>query len=134
MGSRKLKDKDMQDKFEAGLSKEMKENSNKHDWDKLKVCLTTAAAKICGKHKMVTKQNWIAEDILEVVEERRNFNFNRLRHVELTNELRRMHRKAKQEYHESLRKDVDKLERRRNPKAYSITKKLTNKELVAIVT
>ena len=65
----KLKDKGMQDKFTAELSKKLKENNNKHEWDKLKACLTTAAAEIRGIRKMTKKQYRMTEDILELMEE-----------------------------------------------------------------
>ena len=99
-----MKDKDLQDKFTEEFSKELNENNNKHDWHKLKECLTTVAARTCGKRKMTKKQNWMTEDILEVMEEKRSFKHDRLRYAELAKEIRKMSRKAKEEYHESLAK------------------------------
>ena len=43
---------------------------------------------------MAKKRNWMTKDILEVMEERRNFKHNKLRYVELTKEIRRMCHKA----------------------------------------
>ena len=40
-----------------------------------------------------------------------------------------MCRKAKQEYHESLCKEIEELDRNHNPKAYNIIEKLTNKRI-----
>ena len=40
-----------------------------------------------------------------------------------------MCRKAKQDYHESLCKEIEELDRKHNPKAYDIIKKLTNKKI-----
>ena len=71
----------------------------------------------------------MTEDILEVMEERRNFKHNKLRYVELTKEIRRMCRKAKKDYHESLCNEVEELDRKHNPKVYIIIKMLTNKRI-----
>ena len=119
----------MQDKFKEEFGKELSENNDKHDWYKLKACFTTVAARTCGKRKMTKKQNWMTEDILEVMEERRNFKHGRLRYAELTKEIRKMCRKAKEEYHESLCKEMEELVRKLNPKAYNMIKKLTNKRI-----
>ena len=56
MESRKLK-------FVEEFSKEVQENNDKHDCHKLKACLITSAAKVCGKRKMPKKQNLMTEDI-----------------------------------------------------------------------
>ena len=69
----------------------------------------------------------MTEDILEVMEERRNFRHNKLRYIELIKEIRRMCRKVKQKYQESLCKEIEELDRKHNQKAYNIIKKLTNK-------
>ena len=119
----------MQDKFTEEFSKELNENNDKHDWHTLKACLTTVAAKTCGKRKMTKKQTRMAEDILEVMEERRNYEHDRLRYAELTMEIRKLCRKAKQEYHKRVCKEKEEIDRKHNLKAYNMIKKLTNKRI-----
>ena len=67
--------------------------------------------KVCSKYKLVKKQNWITEAILEVMEERLNVKHNDSRYIELTKEIRKMCRKAKQDYHENLCKEIEELNR-----------------------
>ena len=63
------------------------------------------------------------------MEEKRNFKHDRLRCAELTKEIRKMCRKAKEEYHESLCKEVEELDKKHNPRAYNMIKKLTKKRI-----
>ena len=78
---------------------------------------------------MTKKQTRMTEGILEVMEERRNCEHDRLRYAELTMEIRRMCRKAKQEYREILCREIEELGRKHNPKAYNMITKLTNKRI-----
>ena len=121
-----LNNKDVQKRFTDEVKKELQESSYKHNWNKLNACLTTVVAKICSKYKLVKMQNWITEATLEVTEERRIVKYNKSRYIELAREIRKMCRKAKQDYHESLCKEIEELNRN-NPKSYDIIKKVTNK-------
>ena len=111
------------------FSKEIKENNEKNDWDKIRTCLTTAAAKICGKCKMTKKQIWMTEYIMEVMEERCNFKHDKLRYAKSSKEIRKLCCKAKKEYHESLCKEIEELDSKHNTKAYDKMKKLTTKRI-----
>ena len=71
----------------------------------------------------------VCEDILEVMEEKRNVKHDRLRYAELTKKIRKMCRKAKEEYHESLCKEIEELDKKHNPRAYNMIKNLTNKRI-----
>ena len=66
---------------------------------------------------MAKKQKWMTEDILEVVEERPLVKHNKLKYVELTKRMRQMCHKAKQDYHKSLCKEIEELDKKHSPKA-----------------
>src|SRR5688572_3471406 len=99
----RLKCADIRDTFRVRLDKKIEEcgieNCDEIDeiWNKLRESIEWVADEICGKDQMSKKQNWITEDILRKIEERRlsqiqkdDVSYKRLKH-----EIQKLCREAK---------------------------------------
>ena len=90
-------------------------------WEKLKKSIHDTAEEICGREKMKPKQNWMTQEILEKMEERRQQkNLNTIRYRELHREIKRMCRVAKERFLNDKCKKIQELDERHNPHMYKI--------------
>ena len=98
-------------------------------WSKLKVCLIKAADTVCGKRKHTKKQSWITEEILDKMEERRMWKRNEEKYRSLSKTIKKMCRKAKNEYYNEICNEIESLDKEHNPKMFQNVKHLRPRKL-----
>ena len=98
-------------------------------WSKLKECLIKAADAVCGKRKYTKKQSWITEEILDKMEERRMWKRNEEKYRSLSKTIKKMCRKAKNEYYNEICNEIESLDKAHNPKMFQKVKQLRPRKL-----
>ena len=87
-------------------------------WGKLKGCLIKTADIVCGKRMHSKKQSWITEEILDKMEERRMWKRNEEKYRSISRTVKKMCRKAKNDYYNKICNEIELLDRTHNPKMY----------------
>ena len=91
-------------------------------WKNLKECLIKIEDAVCGNREKTKKQNWITEELLDKMEERRMCKRNEEKHKSLSKAIKKMCRKAKIEYYSKICNDIELLDKTHNPKRYQKVK------------
>ena len=101
-------------------------------WGKLKGCLIKTADIVCGKRMHSKKQSWITEEILDKMEERRMWKRNEEKYKSLSKTVKKMCRKAKNDYYNKICNEIESLDRTHNPKLYQKVKQLRPRKLQSV--
>ena len=96
-------------------------------WSQIKSCITETE-EVCGKHVRQKWQQWMTEEILHKVEEKRRYkgdkSENGIRiYKDLKHEIQRLCRQQKNDYFQEKCAEIEKLEATHNPLLY---KKIKN--------
>lgn len=77
---------------------------------------------VCGKRTKTGKQDWITEEILDKMEERRMWKRNEEKYRSLSKIIKRTCRKAKSQYYSKICNEIESLDKSHNPKMYEKVK------------
>ena len=95
-------------------------------WIRIKNTIKDAAMEVIGKKRREKKQQWMTEDILDLMEERRTKkdSLSRLEYRNLTGEIQRKCRKAKDDYYNSKCTEIEQLDMCHSNKKYQKIKEM----------
>jgi len=101
-------------------------------WSDIKTCIIDTAKQVCGLHVREKKQSWMTTEIIQKMEERRQYKSDtspegQKRYKELKHIVQRLCRQAENNYYNGKCKEIEFLEATHNPLLYKKIKELNPK-------
>ena len=97
-------------------------------WNKLKEQILNIGKEICGNKKLEHKQQWMTEEILEKMEQRKERKYKDIaRYKILDREIRQECKRAKEDHYNHLCEEIVELDKHHNPIMYSKVKSMEHK-------
>ena len=97
-------------------------------WNKVKEQIINIGKEICGNKKLEHKQQWMTEEILEKMEQRKERKYKDIaRYKLLDREIRQECKQAKEDYYNNLCEEIEELDKHHNPIMYSKVKSMEHK-------
>ena len=109
-------------------------DDNFNQWIKLLSCMKTVAEEVSGRRKHVKNQPWITIEILSRMNERsktettKQQNNKREEYKKVCRDIQRQCRLAQENYYNQIRKELEDLDRKQNPKLFTRIKYLQPKK------
>ena len=108
-------------------------------WSEIKTCITETAEEICGTHVPKKQQQWITEEIMHKMEDRRRCKGDKSengikKYKQLKHEIQKLCRQKKNEYFQEKCAEIERLEATHNPLMYKKIKELIPKRRITAKT
>lgn len=133
-----MEDSDLKKQFQVETENKLKdvESGNAIDsdtlWENIKSCVAEVADTLIKSGKHERKQQWMTEDILALMKERKKYKNaqkteDRAKYKDLHHKIQKMCREAKNRYFDSKCRELEELDKQRNPLFYRKIKEFTYK-------
>ena len=108
-------------------------------WSEIKSCITATAEQVCGKYVPEKRQQWMTTEILQKMEERRQYKedkseYGLKKYKELKHEIQKLCRHTKNKHLNEKCAEIERLEASHNPLLYKKIKELTPKQHISTQT
>ena len=98
------------------------------EWKNLQKALVETAENDLPEKAKMTRQPWMTQDILSLMDERRKWKINTVKYRELDKEIKKKCRKRKEEWILKKCGEIEDLEKTHSPRVYEKIRKLGSKK------